>query len=186
VPRFMAIPVSQGDAFYLDHGDGSVLVDGGRSRSSFASMFQAVTRADGVDVAICTHNDADHAMGSLGFLTAGLKCEELWLPGRWLSVVPYVLKPFVEIFAELVENVAEVEALSNTEQRRADIPSVIEEYADRFGEELGGVQTAEDATPLAEGGWPRLHVQMLEQAKPWEDTSWTWPYLPPISTSTDD
>jgi len=84
MPRFIAIPVAQGDAFYLEREGFSVLTDGGRSRSDLPSRFQAVTKTDGVNVILCTHNDADHANGILGFLEGGLRCEEVWLPGRWL------------------------------------------------------------------------------------------------------
>ena len=68
MPRFVAIPVGQGDAFYLDRGEWSVLVDGGRSKNTFGATFQTTTGATAVDVVVCTHNDADHANGILGFL----------------------------------------------------------------------------------------------------------------------
>src|SRR6266511_1241687 len=96
VSRLIAVPVGQGDAFYLERNGWSVLVDGGRSRSGFASAFQTATRADGASVVVCTHNDADHANGILGFLEAGFRCGEVWLPGHWLGALPSVLKPFVE------------------------------------------------------------------------------------------
>ncbi|MBT9260219.1 MAG: hypothetical protein KM310_10810, partial [Clostridiales bacterium] len=58
--RFIAIPVGQGDAFYLKTSFGSVLVDGGRAISGFADLFTRTTGAKRVDIMICTHNDADH------------------------------------------------------------------------------------------------------------------------------
>src|SRR5215470_15953666 len=127
MPRFIAVPVAQGDAFYLERDEWSVLVDGGRSRSGFPAMFQTATKADGVSVAVCTHNDADHANGILGFLKAGLRCEEVWLPGRWLAALPDVLKPFVEVFVELAADVANVNALPNTEKQQS-VQSPIEVY----------------------------------------------------------
>jgi beta-lactamase superfamily II metal-dependent hydrolase len=63
-----------------------------------------------VDIVVCTHNDADHANGILGFLEAGLRCKEVWLPGRWLSTLPDVLKPFAGVFDELVNDVVQWEA----------------------------------------------------------------------------
>src|SRR5262245_54169445 len=80
-------------------------------------MFHAITRADGVNVAICTHNDADHANGILGFLEVGFRCDEVWLPGCWLSALPDVLKPLVEVFVELANNVAQSSIVTNTEER---------------------------------------------------------------------
>jgi beta-lactamase superfamily II metal-dependent hydrolase len=81
VSRLTAIPVGQGDAFYLERAEWSVLVDGGRSRSGFASAFQTATRSNGASVVACTHNDADHATGILGFLEAGFSCGEVNRPG---------------------------------------------------------------------------------------------------------
>lgn len=177
MPRFIAIPVAQGDAFYLERDDFSVLADGGRSRSGFPSIFQTVTRADGVDVMICTHNDADHANGILGFLKAGLKCGEVWLPGRWLGALPSVLKPFAEVFFDLVDSVAGVSTSSGGEQQPGAELSAIEEYAEQFGEGVDQVRSAEQGPPVGPDGWPESYVALLEQAEPWEvwPMHWSWP-----------
>lgn len=45
MPRFIALPVAQGDAFYLERLDFTVLVDGGRSRTTLPAIFQTVTDA---------------------------------------------------------------------------------------------------------------------------------------------
>jgi len=63
---FIAIPVGQGDAFYLERDGWSVLVDGGRSRLDFPALFRQVTRARGANIVVCTHNDSDHANGVRG------------------------------------------------------------------------------------------------------------------------
>jgi hypothetical protein len=183
MPRFIAIPVGQGDAFYLERQGFSVLIDGGRSRSDFPSMFQGVTKADGVNVVICTHNDADHANGILGFLDAGLRCDELWLPGCWLGALPAVLKPFVEVFVDLINNIAETDNLSNMEGS----PSPIEAYAERMRGSLVDAHTTEEELSVEEDGWPESYLQMLERAEPWDvhpywlgswdPEDWTfWPY----------
>jgi beta-lactamase superfamily II metal-dependent hydrolase len=76
--RFIAIGVAQGDAFFLECPEVfTVLIDGGRSVGGFASQFQRVTERDRVDVLVCTHNDADHANGIIGFLQSGLGCTEV-------------------------------------------------------------------------------------------------------------
>jgi beta-lactamase superfamily II metal-dependent hydrolase len=75
--KFIAIPVGQGDAFYLDKGRWSVLVDGGSGRKNFAKKFSLSTGVTAVDVAVCTHNDADHANGIIGFLQSSLVCNEI-------------------------------------------------------------------------------------------------------------
>lgn len=86
--KFIALPVAQGDAFYAQTDDGfRVLVDGGRSRRALPGLFRRYTKADHVDVLVCTHNDADHTEGIIGFLESELSCEELWLPATWLDAV---------------------------------------------------------------------------------------------------
>ena len=52
--RFIAIGVNQGDAFFLQRNDFTILVDGGRSSSKFIQLFQEVTNYIGVNVLVCT------------------------------------------------------------------------------------------------------------------------------------
>lgn len=177
--RFIAIPVAQGDSFYLERDDCSVLVDGGGSRSGFASMFQAVVEANGVNVVVCTHNDADHAKGILGFLEAGLRCDEVWLPGRWLSALPDVLKPFPEVLRELAGDITATDT-----QPTVDSPlDPLETYAENMHEPPAEPLGQEEG--LEQGGWPESHLQILEQAEPLEATGWiplfpdtAWPFFP--------
>jgi hypothetical protein len=182
--RFIAIPVAQGDAFYLERGEWSVLVDGGRGRAGFAAMFQTATKTDGVSLAVCTHNDADHANGILGFLEAGFRCEEVWLPGRWLAALPDVLKPFVEVFVELAADVAQVKGLPDTEKQQSGL-SPIEAYGEDLPPHLDEAPMSDNGPPTGEDGWPESFVSMLEQAEPWEVVPWVrlwppedWPFFP--------
>gem|GEM_PF-493710 len=86
--RFVALPVGQGDAFFCETSDGfRVLVDGGRSRRHLPTLFARFAGGTGVDVLVCTHNDADHAEGVIGFLESGLECAELWLPDTWVAAL---------------------------------------------------------------------------------------------------
>jgi hypothetical protein len=184
MPRFIAIPVAQGDAFYLQRDDFSVLVDGGRSRSGFPAMFQAITQAGGVKVTICTHNDADHANRILGFLEAGFRCEEVWLPGRWRAALPDVLKPFVEVFVELVDNVAETNERLSTGKPQSGL-SPIEIYAEHLREASDEDRPTNDGLSVGEDGWPESYLPILEQAEPWDVAPWVrlwppedWPFFP--------
>lgn len=138
-------------------------------------MFATATQAAGVDVAVCTHNDVDHANGILGFLAAGLKCGEVWLPGRWLTALPSVLKPFVEVFVDLLDSVAEAATSSGGEQQPG--LSAIEEYAEQAGAGVDQVRGNEQGTPVGEDGWPESYTALLEQAEPWDiwPTPWSWP-----------
>lgn len=168
--QFIAIPVGQGDAFYFERDNFSVLVDGGRSRCGFAQMFKDVTKRNDAKVVICTHNDADHANGILGFLEAGLRCEEIWLPGRWLALLPDVLKPFVEVFDELEKNVAEMEIPSNINERPTGL-SPLEAY-EGMREQVDEHPKKSDELSVNEDGWPESCIELLEQAEPWEDKFW--------------
>lgn len=176
--RLIAVPVGQGDAFYFESEGWSVLVDGGRSQSGLAPSFQRATGADRVGVTVCTHNDADHANGILGFLEAGVSCGEVWLPGRWLSALPSVLRPFVEVFVELVDNVAQVTESAGGEQQRGSGVLSIEAYAEQLRERSDEVRTNAEGPPVGEDGWPEEYVPLLEQAEPWEvwSTHWARPF----------
>ena len=72
--RFVAIPVGAGDAFFFQRGEFSALIDGGKSLSSFPRMFQSYLNRSTVNVLVCTHNDADHSCGIIGFLESDCKC----------------------------------------------------------------------------------------------------------------
>ncbi len=86
--KFIALPVGRGDAFYAETVDGfRVLVDGGNSRKTLPDLFRRYTKQSGVDVLVCTHNDADHAEGIIGFLESDLDCKELWLPATWIDAL---------------------------------------------------------------------------------------------------
>ncbi|MFE5131676.1 hypothetical protein ACFRAZ_26815, partial [Bacillus mobilis] len=78
--RFISIDVGQGDSFYLEKNNISILVDGGKSEVYFPGHFKKVVNKEHVDILVCTHNDADHAQGILGFLRSSLTCKEVWLP----------------------------------------------------------------------------------------------------------
>lgn len=102
--RFIAIRVGQGDAFYLERGGRSALVDGGKSVDSFPNQFRRATGGDSVNYLVCTHNDADHANGILGFLQAGMSADEVWLPGTWADHLTDILKFDDAFINELVAN----------------------------------------------------------------------------------
>jgi len=133
--RFVSIGVGMGDAFFLQKGDHSVLVDGGKAEREFPVQFQRVIRRSCADVLVCTHNDADHANGILGFLRAGLTCNEVWLPGIWTDRLEDLLSHPEEFMDELILNVLETEdednkTLSLLDKLEAQY-SEMEEWEDR-------------------------------------------------------
>jgi len=109
--QFLALPVGQGDAFYLRQGDASALIDGGRSFHGLERMLSTNAKADQLDVIVCSHNDADHALGLLGLLSAGFPCREVWLPGSWTTRMDNLLTKPAAFLAELIQNIKEIPEL---------------------------------------------------------------------------
>jgi hypothetical protein len=108
---FTAIPVNQGDAFLLQRRNGpTILVDGGRSQRTFP--FQLRSFIDGgVDVAVCTHADADHVNGLIGLLESSIApVREVWLPGQLSERLADIVDPSWDTIDELVQNIAESDA----------------------------------------------------------------------------
>ena len=46
-------------------------------------------RIDNLDLAICSHNDADHANGFIELLESNIRMKEIWLPYWWASILQY-------------------------------------------------------------------------------------------------
>jgi len=171
VSSFVAIPVGQGDAFYFKSKDTSVLVDGGRSRQRFSELFRTTLNVNRVDIVVCTHNDADHANGILGFLEAGLQCRELWLPGSWGGVLPYLLKPAAAFRKQLREWVTQVQPIPLIDQLERDIDEggtpgpqpVLERIAEEFSPEQMQSKDSVGPVELGPDGWPPEWYAILER-----------------------
>jgi len=131
--RFIAIGVNQGDAYFLQRGDFTALVDGGRSAEGFPSQFQRVVNRSSVEILICTHNDADHAEGILGFLKHGLDCSELWLPASWADRLEDVLLRPEDFTDELLQNIDQLKKppLQEVDFERV---SLLENLGDQYAE----------------------------------------------------
>lgn len=135
----IALPVGQGDAFFLRREKFTALVDGGKSRTGLPDLFRTLVKHPGVDVLVCSHNDADHANGVLGFLESELRCGEVWLPDLWNDRLDDLLDRPSEFGRELIENVARQELPGDVENR----PSrVLEGLGDIFAD--GELERQED------------------------------------------
>jgi hypothetical protein len=161
---FVAIGVGQGDAFFLDRGKLTILVDGGRSIKGLPIQFQRATKHESVDVLVCTHNDADHANGVLGFLRDGLTtCREVWLPGSWTYRLAELLLQPEEFTSELVLDIGDMEV--SPERRRS-----LQNLGDWYHE------SNHDATPTEEIDLNALS-EALEQATnmgTYEEVFWSY------------
>jgi hypothetical protein len=119
--EFVALPVGQGDAFFLRRGEFTALIDGGKSRFSFSELFGKTLGLGHVNVLVCTHNDDDHAKGIIGFLEGALACDEVWLPDLWGDRLTALLNEPAEFVEELAEDVSK--------QRQ----STLQQIADELG-----------------------------------------------------
>lgn len=91
--RLIALGVRNGDSFYLEREGRSVLVDGGENQRDLCRLFKGFTGARHVDYLVCTHADADHINGLIGYLKdKSLRCSELWLP----SYIGYRIEDILE------------------------------------------------------------------------------------------
>ncbi|MEK5439331.1 MULTISPECIES: hypothetical protein [Paenibacillus] len=139
--RFVSLMVNQGDSFYLQRDNYLIIVDGGLAKNSLTSFFKInggnVIESNMVDILVCTHNDADHATGILGFLKdERLSCKEIWLPGTWASRLGDILVSPSVFLDELAENIHKKsiidlatygDALSDYEQM-LDVKNMMEDY----------------------------------------------------------
>jgi hypothetical protein len=159
--RFVALGVAQGDAFFVERKEGTTLVDGGRSASTFGILFQRLTRRTNVNYLVCTHNDDDHAQGILGFLRVGLTADEVWLPAIWCDRLSDLLSDWDRFQEELVDEISDLPpqtpgSLEDYDERYVDEP--VEEVENQIAadELLGMVEGARDAeTPSDLLSWSR-------------------------------
>lgn len=167
--RFIALPVSQGDAFYLERDDWSVLVDGGLSKQFLPDLFRRETGKCRVNVLVCTHNDADHANGVLGFLESSLCCDEVWLPGRWLETLPSVLRSWQEVehvfFARPDMPTSDIVETSGEAPTRTRF----EVFADSLDADEFASTVDAESVEIPSSGWPESMVSLLENAPPWRE-----------------
>ncbi|MGL6420172.1 MBL fold metallo-hydrolase [Aeromonas allosaccharophila] len=96
--KLIALNVNVGDAFYLETSDKKILIDGGQSKNGFPTIFQTNTGHQETDIIVCTHADADHVNGLIGFFEAGFTSKEVWLPGSW----SYKLKELAQNPSEFI------------------------------------------------------------------------------------
>ncbi len=89
--KFTALEIGSGDAFLLEDydNDWNCLFDAGGSKNRIVYLLKR-KRIEELNLAICSHNDVDHANGFIGLLQSNINIDEIWLPGTWASVLKYV------------------------------------------------------------------------------------------------
>ena len=192
--KFVALPVGSGDAFYAETEDGfRILIDGGRSKRELPHLFERYTGWTDVHVLVCTHNDADHAEGLIGFLESGLRCEELWLPATWIDAVrslpdepsetmSFFLQKQEQLYKALEKGfVLEVEEGRDFQEIawRSILPEVIEPRLLRENAQAQEASESRQALPLNahldERTIAALEVHLALFTDPWP-RFWWWEY----------
>lgn len=87
--RFTALTIREGDAFLLEDNGRNYLFDSGKNGSIVDLLKHKGIKK--LDLAICSHNDADHAYGFIELLKENTEIEikEIWLPYWWASILQY-------------------------------------------------------------------------------------------------
>ena len=114
---FSALPVGQGDAFFVSSGSFAALIDGGRSRTALPTLLARRPRARTLTAVVCTHNDADHAEGLIGLLGSdSISVPEVWLPGQWATRLRDL---FVAPVAFMHEVLVQIHSLGEEDRERS-------------------------------------------------------------------
>lgn len=86
---FTALKIGSGDAFLLKDDGRTILFDSGGDQNRLKKLLKD-KGIKKIDLAICSHNDGDHANGFIGLLNSEKKIiDEIWLPYWWSSILLY-------------------------------------------------------------------------------------------------
>jgi hypothetical protein len=91
--QVLALPIS-GEAFLLRRRGYAVLIDGGwKQNELYRVLAMHLPTTKPLDIVVCTHGDGDHAGGLPEVLRRWPgRIGQVWLPGRWVDVVPELMK----------------------------------------------------------------------------------------------
>lgn len=172
--RFTALAVNSGEAFLLETEDRNgqfkrVLVDGGRQCKTHKALSRAIEAATpdddrkDIDVVVCTHNDIDHAGGLCSFFKhwkadRGHAIGEVWLPGRWLTVVQRGLTDPEGYAAEIMKDYDRIAEESGG--RPSAFERLLVQECEDLSQSDGEFDAILDADPDGEGdGWPFSEIE---------------------------
>lgn len=99
----LALPI-KGESFLLRRAGKTVLVDGGYEKDKIAHVLEKqIKDVQHLDIVVCTHGDGDHVGGLPALLDNWVgRVGQLWLPGRWVNVIPQLTCNPVEFFNNLI------------------------------------------------------------------------------------
>ena len=148
----LALPV-KGESFLFRRLGFTVLVDAGLSSDGIANALkQHVGDVHRLDIVLCTHGDRDHAGGLPALLDdwAG-RIGQLWLPGRWVDVVPQLARDPAGFLTELVREL-DAELKAPSDQVRAASRGADDEAPQRGWHKIPHPSSSRDGG-VAEDGW---------------------------------
>lgn len=130
--RFLALPVKEGDAFYLQRGDFHILVDGGRGDDVVRLLRQHCPEVTKLNIVACTHNDSDHTEGIICLLKdQRFRIDQLILPATWLDVVEIFKGKELLCLDEIRDQLWKI--LCDQKCRYFDVRTLVHEVVSTFG-----------------------------------------------------
>ncbi|WP_412475753.1 hypothetical protein [Halobacteriovorax sp. YZS-1-2] len=143
--KFIALPVGAGDAFLLNKNNKVILFDGGKSSKLLPELLNS-QMCETINIAVCSHNDSDHANGIIGLLKSSIACEEVWLPGKWTKRLNDLLDNptlfYKELYKSCLEEASEASTLEEFEDICCDKDSCFEDTGDF---DLDSVEVKDDS-----------------------------------------
>jgi len=135
---FTALPLESGESFLLRTDtlgrEFVILVDSGKKYAGKKHPLHKVLKkhapdVERIDIAICTHQDADHSNGFRNFAdewyAAGGMIGEYWLPGRWANVAKPIALGDESFQLSILQGANEaVRALENGESADGDLKQI--------------------------------------------------------------
>lgn len=147
----LALPV-KGESFLLRRAGRAVLFDGGLPSDGIANVLERHVRdVQRLDVVLCTHGDRDHAGGLPNLLNdwAG-RIGQLWLPGRWVDVVPRLARDPAGFLGDLVREL-DAELKAPSDQVFGAIRNADDEAPQRGRRDIRSLPQSRDASSA--DGW---------------------------------
>ena len=167
----LALPIN-GESFLLRRAGKNVLVDGGYKRDKIADVLKHHVRdVHYLDIVICTHGDSDHVGGLPALLDEWVgRVGQLWLPGRWVNVVPQLARDPAKFYNQLVREL-DAELKNPSEEVFSVIGAVDGEEVKRgSGQDIAPRPQASDVEPAGE--WHDGHGWSLDSEETLSEPEW--------------
>jgi hypothetical protein len=167
----LALPIN-GESFLLRRAGKNVLVDGGYKGDKIAHVLKHHVRdVQHLDVVVCTHGDGDHVGGLPALLDDWVgRVGQLWLPGRWVNVVPQLARNPAEFFNQLIREL-DAELKNPSEKVISVVRSADNEETDRDDrQDIASLPQTSDVEPAGE--WHDAYDRSLDFEETLPEPEW--------------